>query len=282
MAPLAGDHEQGGRPGPGDAGLRRVLVVAAGTPSDADLIGEVRGEGGDEVEVAVVVPVVEPNPAKRVAGELEPARDAAERRLEDSLARLRNGGLAARGEIGDTDPILAAEDALRQFPADEVLVFEESGAHARWFEEGLLERAEQMLDVPLRMLDAGGGGAAPTRPVAERAAAEAEQRPERELSLAPYLPAIAGDDLAAVTVGVVGTILAAVFFAAGPGTSTTPGAVQGLLALAAVLINIAHAVAITIFESVRYRGGFQSFVRDVTLVFTPVAMVANLIILLVA
>lgn len=260
----------------------RVLVIAAGIPADIDLIEEVRGgRPGAAVEVAVVAPVVEESPAKRTAGELEPAREAAEQRLEDSLARMRNGGLTADGWVGDTDPVLAAEDALRAFPADEVLVFESAEGHARWLEDGLLERAREILDRPLRLAGASGD-AAPSRPVAERAAPQASGESRDEVGLSPYLPGIARDDLAALAVGVVGTILAIVFFAAGDGPDRAPGAAQGLIALAAILINVGHAIGITLFESVRYRGGFQTFVRDVTLVYTPLAALANLVILLVA
>lgn len=261
---------------------RRVLVVAAGVPADVDLIEEVRrGRPGTAVEVAVVAPVVEESPAKRAAGELDSAREDAEWRLEDSLARMRNGGLPAEGWVGDTDPVLAAEDALRAFPADEVLVFESPEGHARWLEDGLLERAREILDRPLRLAGASGE-AAPARPAAERAAPQAGGEARDEVGLGPYLPGVLRGDLAAVAVGIVGTILAILFFAAGPGTEAGPGAVQGLIALAAVLINVGHGIAIVLFESIRYRGGFQTFVRDVTLVYTPLAALANLLILLVA
>lgn len=119
---------------------RRVLVIATGTPGGAELIEEVRrGRRGDAVEAVVVAPVIEESAVKRTAGELGPARERARRRLEDSLARLRDEGIAAKGWIGDTDPVLAAEDALRGFRADEVLVFEGADAHSRWFEDGLFE-----------------------------------------------------------------------------------------------------------------------------------------------
>jgi hypothetical protein len=219
---------------------RRVLVIATGTPVDADLIEEVRGvrEGGD-VEVAVVAPVVEDSAARRVAGDLEPAEEAAQRRLEDCLARLRNAGLTAQGWVGDTDPALAVEDALREFPADEVLF-------------------------------------------TGRTATQPPGSAEPEMGLGPYMPGVGRGDLAAMAVGIAGTIVAIVLFAAGPGPNSGAGAAQGLLALAAILINLGHAVAITVFESVRYRGSFQKFVRDVTLLYTPLAVIASLAILLIA
>jgi hypothetical protein len=83
---------------------------------------EVRGgRPGAAVEVAVVAPVIEESPAKRTAGELE--------------------------------------DALRTFPADEVLVFESDEGHTRWLEDGLLERAREILDRPLRLAGASDNAA---------------------------------------------------------------------------------------------------------------------------
>ena len=46
------------------------------------------------------------------------------------------------------------------------------------------------------------------------------------------------------------------------------------------LINMAHVVGLTLFESVHYRGGWETFFRSLALVGTPLAVAANLAILL--
>ena len=42
--------------------------------------------------------------------------------MELSLIEIKQLGLKAKGEIGDSDPNVAIEDALRVFPADEIVI----------------------------------------------------------------------------------------------------------------------------------------------------------------
>lgn len=222
------------------ASRRRVLVVATEALGD-DRVEEVRaGRPAGEVEVLVVAPVIEESAVKLTAGDLDDAREQARRRLASIVGELRRSGFEADGRLGDTEPMLAAEDALRSFPADDVLV---------------IEPPEEVRDP-----DEG----------------------EPEIGIGSYVPGFARGSLAALVIGIGGTIVAAFLFAAGPGTATAAGAAQGLIALAAALINLGHAIGLTLFESVRYRGVFQSFFRNVTLVYTPIAVLANLLIALLA
>ena len=77
------------------------------------------------------------------------ARAAAQERLDASLARLHEAGIAARGEIGDGDPLQALEDALRVFPADEVVVSTHPPGRSNWLEQGVVEQARLRFDVPV-------------------------------------------------------------------------------------------------------------------------------------
>ena len=59
-------------------------------------------------------------------------------------------GIDARGEVGDHhDPNTAIEDALRVFPADEVIVSTHPPERSRWLESGVVERAERELPLPV-------------------------------------------------------------------------------------------------------------------------------------
>jgi GABA permease len=72
------------------------------------------------------------------------------------LALLEEAGVSARGEVGARDPIRAADDALREFPADEVVFATHSGADANWLEQGVVEAARSRYDVPVtHVVDAG-------------------------------------------------------------------------------------------------------------------------------
>jgi hypothetical protein len=59
-------------------------------------------------------------------------------------------GLEARGEVGDHhDPRTAIEDALREFPADEIVVSTHPPDRSRWLEKGVVERVRQEVSLPV-------------------------------------------------------------------------------------------------------------------------------------
>jgi hypothetical protein len=79
--------------------------------------------------------------------DLRKARGDAQRRLAVSLGSLAAAGLDARGQIGDTDPVQAVEDALHTFPAQE-LVFVTGRDH-----DAEVQDVRRRLDRPVRVLD---------------------------------------------------------------------------------------------------------------------------------
>lgn len=133
---------------------RHVLVIATDELVGHELIEELRGhlhEIGAE-NVMVIAPAVEKTAFHRALGDVDTATREAQRRLDESMAELRAAGISALGEVGDSDPLVAAEDALRQFGADEILIVAHAEDQARWFEDGLFERARTELQPALRML----------------------------------------------------------------------------------------------------------------------------------
>jgi hypothetical protein len=131
----------------------RILVIATDELAGPELIEEFRDRLRNvEAEVMVIAPAVEKTVFHHALGDVDTAVMEAGRRLETSLDELRRAGVPAQGEIGDSDPIVAAEDALRVFAADEVLIVAHADDQARWFEDGLFERANQELRPAVRML----------------------------------------------------------------------------------------------------------------------------------
>jgi hypothetical protein len=55
-------------------------------------------------------------------------------------------------EVGDSDPVQAIEDALRQFPADEVMFVTRPGDDAGWLEKDSAEDASERVGVPVTHL----------------------------------------------------------------------------------------------------------------------------------
>jgi len=135
------------RGGPGE---RRILVVANETVGGEKLRACIRekAEGAERAEILVVAPALN-SPLRQWASDEDPARRQAQQRLDDSLARLRDDGIEARGEIGDSEPLQAIEDALRTFGADELIISTHPEGRSHWLERGLVEAARARFDVPI-------------------------------------------------------------------------------------------------------------------------------------
>ena len=262
----------------------RLLAIVTDPIEGIESVEEIRRQGnGEAMRLRLVVPAVEESPFQHLMGDVDGAARDAETRLEVSLAELVRHGIAAEGTIGDPDPVLAAQDALREEPADEILIFERTGGQARWFEDGLFERARESLEPPLRMVVLRTGDSDGAHIVAvEEAGAGTVPDDRGDVEISSNMPPFARGDLGGMVVGIVGTIAVAVLAAAGPGPQSAWGAASILIAIGIALVNMAHVVGLTLFESVHYRGGFERFFRTLALVGTPLALVVNLLILLLA
>jgi nucleotide-binding universal stress UspA family protein len=130
-------------------GERTILVVANETVGGRplrDLIRE-RSEGVAE-EVLVVCPALNA-PLRHWVSDEDEARREAQRRLDKSLARLRQDGVNVRGEVGDADPLQAMEDALRTFGADEIIISTHPEGRSNWLERGVVSGARERFAVPI-------------------------------------------------------------------------------------------------------------------------------------
>ena len=73
----------------------------------------------------------------------------AQKRLDASLERLRSGGIDARGEVGDAEPLQAMEDALRLFGADEIIISTHPEGRSHWLEKNIVQAARERFAVPI-------------------------------------------------------------------------------------------------------------------------------------
>lgn len=127
---------------------KRILVVANETVEGAQLHETVRVRGNGSAEVHVVSPALNSR-LRHWISDVDQARHAAEDRLVNSLRRLREAGLDARGSIGDSDPLQAIADALHFFPADEIVIATHPEERSNWLERDLVERARSRYALPV-------------------------------------------------------------------------------------------------------------------------------------
>ena len=131
----------------------RLLVVANETVAGRALLEEFgRRCAGRECEVFVVAPALAGSRAAHWASDIDDGIALARERLQVSLDGIERLGLSASGEIGDSDPSLAIEDALRHFAADELLISTHPPRRSRWLERGVVESARERLDLPVTHL----------------------------------------------------------------------------------------------------------------------------------
>ncbi len=134
----------------GEDGKHRVLVVANETVGGEALLEEIRGRcRGRDCEILVVTPALAGSRASHWASDVDEAIELARQRMELSLIAIGQLGLKARGEIGDSDPNVAIEDALRVFPADEIVISTHPPHRSRWLERGVVDRAREQIDLPI-------------------------------------------------------------------------------------------------------------------------------------
>ena len=128
---------------------RRILVIANETVGGGPLLERIRERSsGYTTQVLVVSPALN-TPLRHWASDEDPAREQARERLDRSLARLKQNGIEARGEIGDGDPLQAIEDALRTFGADEIIISTHPEGRSNWLERGVVTGARERFAVPI-------------------------------------------------------------------------------------------------------------------------------------
>jgi hypothetical protein len=120
----------------------RLLVVANETLGCAAEARDVlERHGTTDLEVLVVSPALGGR-LERWTSDDRPRR-AAEERLRRCLGALRAAGVRAEGIVGDDDPLLAIDDSLRLFDADEILLATRPERSSGWLALDLVERARQ-------------------------------------------------------------------------------------------------------------------------------------------
>jgi hypothetical protein len=139
---------------------RRVLVVANDVVGGEQLLREITRRIGEaqHAEVMIVSPALVDRPIDLLAGDVDDDIVEARRRLQASVEALRTQGIAATGEVGEANPVLAMQDALAKFPADEVFIIAHEHERANWLERDVLEKARRELTIPVTYIEVEPSG----------------------------------------------------------------------------------------------------------------------------
>lgn len=120
---------------------KKIIALAAEPISPAALRSAV-GEGVEDAEVLVVAPALN-SKVRFWASDPDPAIDRAQDVAKESVDRLEAEGVQALGEPGESDPLLALQDALATFEADQIVLVTHPGGELNWQEDGVVEQVRE-------------------------------------------------------------------------------------------------------------------------------------------
>ena len=129
---------------------KKILAVVS-EPVSAEALKSAAGEDAADAEVLVVAPALS-SKRRFLLADPDPAIDRAEEVQEETVERLDEEGVDAAGDTGESDPLLAIQDALQTFEADEIVLFTHSGGKTNWLEDGLVEETKERFEPPVRHL----------------------------------------------------------------------------------------------------------------------------------
>ena len=267
----------------------RLLVVATSSGVSEPVRREIdRRAGGRPTKTMVVVPALAGSRFEQATGAVDDAIAHADEQREPAAEEAKEAGaqLVTEPRIGDSDPILAIEDALREFPAEEILIVTRPAEDAAWMEEDLFDRARKRFSQPIAhfVLDTASDAVVDADRVeaGHEAPEEAEVRDRSE-----NMPPFSVRDLLGIGVAVFGTAVLIVLAAscsdfsseAGLSDSGLSGCAARLLIAGAVgLANLAHIVGLLLFQTVRYRGFWRNFFAQLSLYGTLAGIVGALLV----
>jgi hypothetical protein len=126
------------------------LLVITNETAEGDLLFEVVAgiAARTDLEVLVVAPALNSR-LRHWLSDVDDARGAAGVRVARCVDRLRARGIAAEGEIGDSDPVQAIDDALATFAADELVIATHPEERSNWLAHDLVGRACERFRLPV-------------------------------------------------------------------------------------------------------------------------------------
>jgi hypothetical protein len=134
----------------------RLLVVAGEAAASADeLPFGIRSLIDAADEIMVIAPSL-PGRLEWLMSDTDKATAQADERLRTVLGHLDQAGSPARGRVGADDPLVAFEDAIREFAPDHLLIGLRREHRAGWQERGLLDAIGARFPIPMTVFQLGG------------------------------------------------------------------------------------------------------------------------------
>jgi hypothetical protein len=103
----------------------------------------------DQANQILVMSPALPGRLDWLAGQTNRTREIADERLAAVLGQLEEAGEKADGVVGSDDPLVAFEDAIRDFTPDHILIALRGHDEAGWQEKGLVDQVLERFQLPV-------------------------------------------------------------------------------------------------------------------------------------
>lgn len=128
----------------------RVVVFTSEPVTARQLRDALSGEiEPHDAEVVVVAPALHESALKFWLSDADEAIAKADAVRRETVAKLRDAGVAATGETGDSDPLQAIDDALAACDADRIVLFTRHGADKLYREDVDVAEVAKRYGVPV-------------------------------------------------------------------------------------------------------------------------------------
>ena len=126
------------------------LLVMAPEPVDADTVKSALGADDlGDAKILYVSPALNESSVAFWMSDSDEAIAEAQERAEKTEEALSEAGADATGVTGESEPLLALQDALATFQADRILVFVRPDDEQRYREDDVVAEAERRFSVPV-------------------------------------------------------------------------------------------------------------------------------------
>ena len=135
----------------------RLLVLSA-DPVDAAAVRAALpdADGLEGADVLVVSPALNQSALAFWVSDSDEAIADAESAAQTTVAALVDPAGRVRATVGESEPLLALQDALATFPADQILVFTRPDDAQRYKEDDVVGEARRRFGVPVQERTLGG------------------------------------------------------------------------------------------------------------------------------
>jgi hypothetical protein len=125
------------------------LLVVTPEPVDAAFLRNTLGDEVEGAEVLVVSPATNQSKVAFWVSDPDEAIQEAETAQTDTVERLEEEGVDAAGQVGESDPVQAVDDALATFAADRILFVAHPEGERDYREDEALAEAEKRWGIPI-------------------------------------------------------------------------------------------------------------------------------------